>query len=63
MILGDTVSERITTASAGGAIMSPLWLPSLADVSQSCADWAPIIGLAWLVFQFVRALRDEWRKT
>lgn len=56
------VQEKITTASAWGALASPLWLPSLADVSQVCATIAPILGVAWLLFQFGLKIRDELRK-
>lgn len=56
------IQEKITTASAVGAVASPLWLPSLADVSQACAAIAPILGVAWLLFQFVLKIRDELRK-
>jgi hypothetical protein len=56
------INEKITTASAWGAMASPLWLPTLADVSQVCATAAPILGVAWLVFQFVLKIRDELKK-
>ena len=57
------IQERITTASAVGALASPLWLPSLADVSQGCATVAPILGVIWLLFQIGLKIRDEWRKS
>jgi hypothetical protein len=56
------INEKITNASAWGAAASPLWLPTLADVSQICASIAPILGVAWLLFQFGLKIRDELRK-
>jgi hypothetical protein len=53
------IQDKITTASAVGAVASPLWLPSLADVSQICATVAPILGVVWLLFQFGLKIRDE----
>lgn len=57
-----TVTEKITTASAWGAVASPLWLPSLQDISQICATVAPILGVAWLLFQFGLRIRDELKR-
>lgn len=56
------ITDKFTTASAVGAVASPFWLPSLADVSQVCATVAPILGVAWLLFQFLLKIRDELRK-
>lgn len=56
------IQEKITTASAVGAVASPLWLPSLADVSQVCAAIAPILGVVWLLFQIGLKIRDEVRR-
>jgi hypothetical protein len=56
------IQEKITTASAWSAAASPVWLPWLADVSQICATVAPILGVAWLLFQFGLKIRDELRK-
>jgi hypothetical protein len=43
-------------------VATPWWLPSLNEVSQVCATLAPILGVVWLVFQFVLKIR-ELRKT
>jgi hypothetical protein len=56
------IQEKITTASAVGAVASPLWLPSLADVSQVCAVIAPILGVVWLLIQIGLKIRDEVRR-
>ena len=37
--------EKTTTAVAAGAVSSPIWLPSLADISQTAALLLPIAGL------------------
>jgi hypothetical protein len=55
------IGERITTASAWGALASPVWLPMLADLSAGCAIVAPILGVAWLLLQLILKLRDEMR--
>ena len=56
------IHQKFTAASAWGAAVSPLWLPTLAGVSQICATVAPILGVAWLLFQFGLKIRDEIRK-
>lgn len=61
-LMGYSISERVTTASAVPAIFIWQWLPSLEGLSAGSAKVAPILGVAWIVFQFGRALRDEWRK-
>lgn len=45
--------DRATNAIAAGAAVSPWWLPSLADISQSAALMLPILGCAWLLVQIV----------
>ncbi|HWK64110.1 MAG TPA: hypothetical protein VNS34_04175 [Rhizobiaceae bacterium] len=45
--------DRTTHYVAAGAVMSPWWLPSLADVSEMAALLLPIAGLLWILVQFV----------
>lgn len=45
--------EKATNVIAAGAVVSPWWVPSLADVSQTAALLLPIVGVAWLVIQIV----------
>jgi hypothetical protein len=52
------LNEKITTASAIGAVATPWWLPTLNQVSQVCATIAPILGVAWLVIQIVLKIHD-----
>lgn len=43
--------DRTTHYVAAGAVMSPWWLPSLAEVSETAALLLPIAGLLWIVIQ------------
>ncbi len=43
--------ETITNATAGAAVVSPFWLPSLQSVSEIASVLLPILGAAWLVVQ------------
>jgi hypothetical protein len=45
--------DRATNYVAAGAVVSPWWLPSLADVSETAALLLPIVGLLWIVVQFI----------
>jgi len=45
--------DKVTNVIAAGAAVSPLWLPSLADVSQTAALLLPIAGLIWLIIQIL----------
>jgi hypothetical protein len=45
--------DKVTNVIAAGATISPLWLPSLADVSQTAALLLPIAGLIWLIIQIL----------
>lgn len=51
--------ERTTNYIAGGAASSPLWLPSIADVSQAAATALPILGCAWLLLQMIAWFRKK----
>lgn len=45
--MGDSVTNWIATA----AVISPVWLPFLMDVSQIAALMLPILGGLWLLVQ------------
>lgn len=49
----NPIIDKTTTGVAAGAVFSPWWLPTLADVSQISAQLLPIIGLLWLLIQIV----------
>lgn len=51
--LYETTSEKVTAAVAWGAILSPWWLPMAHDLA---AQWAPLLGVIWLLVQIVDKL-------
>lgn len=53
--------DHTTTSIASAAVASPLWLPSLKDVSDTAALLLPILGAAWLVTQIVTKLLERRR--
>lgn len=57
----ETVLTNTTHVVAAGAITSPVWLPSLAQISNFAATLTPIFGLIWLTMQMVRAI-IKWRQ-
>lgn len=48
--------EKATNVIAGAAAVSPWWMPSLADISQTAALLLPILGCAWLLVQILAKL-------
>lgn len=48
--------EKATNTIAAGAVISPWWMPSLADVSQGAGLLLPILGCAWLIVQIMHKL-------
>ncbi len=53
-----TVPDKISNVAAAGAVVSPWWIPGLAEISHGCAVAAPILGVAWLLFQFFLKIRE-----
>lgn len=47
-IAGSTPTEKVTTAIAGAATTSPIWLDHLSGVA---AAFIPILGCLWLIIQ------------
>ena len=49
------MQDRITDATAAGAITSPIWLQWLYDATTDFSEWAalwlPILGVIWLAVQ------------
>lgn len=45
--------EKATNTIAAGAVISPWWIPSLADISQFAALLLPILGCTWLIVQIL----------
>lgn len=59
---GLTVSDHLTTAGAGAAIVSPLWLPPLQVISDTASIILPILGVVWLVVQITVKVIEVRRK-
>lgn len=59
MSLEAIMMERATNAVAAGAVASPWWLPSLADISHVAGLLLPIAGLIWLIVQILTKLTDR----
>jgi hypothetical protein len=51
--------DKVTNVIAAGAAVSPWWMPSLADVSQTAALLLPILGCAWLLVQIIAKLTGK----
>lgn len=51
--------EKTTNTIAAGAVISPWWMPSLADVSATAGLMLPIIGCAWLLLQIISKLMER----
>ena len=45
------MTEKISNYVAAGAVLSPAWLPTLAEVSSTAALLLPILGVIWLLVQ------------
>lgn len=60
-----TYAEIVTDTGAAAAVVSPLWLPSLHEVSAEAALILPILGAVWLsvqIFHRIYMLRKEYLK-
>ncbi len=53
------MNNTMNNGIAGAAIISPVWLPSLAAASEMAALLLPIAGLVWLVIQIVGFIYKE----
>ncbi|MBZ9922603.1 hypothetical protein LB579_33650, partial [Mesorhizobium sp. BR1-1-7] len=51
--------DKVTNTIAAGAVTSPWWMPSLADISTNAALLLPILGCAWLIVQIITKLIDR----
>jgi len=50
------VIDKVTNTIAASAVVSPWWMPSLADVSQTAGLLLPILGCAYLLVQLFMKL-------
>lgn len=55
----EVMMERVTNTVAAGAVASPFWLPSLAEVSQFAGLMLPVLGCVWLIVQIIIKLIDR----
>lgn len=54
--------ENLTTATAGAAVVSPFWLPSIQGISEIASVALPILGAIWLIVQIVAKVIEVRRK-
>ena len=53
--------DSVTTAVAGAAVASPLWMKAL-DATHDIVAWSlPFMGFAWLALQMYFKIRNETR--
>jgi hypothetical protein len=52
-VMFATAWDRISAALAAGAILLPVWRPTLKDASEASSLIAPILGCVWLSVQIV----------
>lgn len=55
----NPIIDKTTTGVAAGAVVSPFWLPSLADVSQAASLALTLLGIVWLLVQLYYKIRSE----
>lgn len=55
-------TDHITSAGAGAAIASPLWLPAIQGLSDVCAVVLPILGVLWLLIQITVKLLEKSKR-
>lgn len=56
-----SMTETAWNGGAIGAIFTPLWLPTLHDLSQAAAEIAPIMGVAALALNMALKLFAAYR--
>jgi len=53
------IIERTTDVTAAAAVISPVWLPLLKDVSDVSSLLLPVAGLVWLLIQIIGYTRRK----
>ena len=51
--------DQMTNGVAAAAASSPLWLPSLEQISTVSAQLLPVLGVTWLIIQIVLKLYSD----
>jgi hypothetical protein len=54
--------DTLTNATAGAAVVSPWWLPSLQTAHDTVAFALPFMGAAWILMQAYFKLKDRYWK-
>lgn len=67
--LFETTADKVNAVLATGAVLLPVWHPSIKEISDTAAEWTPILGGLWLCIQIsswtirqVIAVFAWWRK-
>ena len=55
-----TAWDKLAAALAAGAILLPVWHPTLKEVSETSSLVAPILGCLWLTIQIIAKI---WQVT
>lgn len=58
----EEMMVRTTNGVAAGGIAMPLWVPSLAEVSNGAAALVPILSALWLLLQIIGYARKRWQR-
>lgn len=53
-------AEAITNVTAGAAIVSPWWLPTITFAADASTFLLPVLGVVWLAVQIIAKVRSEW---
>ncbi len=63
MFVTARAKDKLTTAVASAAVVSPVWLPQLKVASEVAALLMPFAGLIWLGVQIYAKLRSISKKS
>lgn len=58
----STISERLGALLATGAILLPVWHPTLKETSETAALIAPILGCVWMLVQIFAKVKELTHK-
>lgn len=57
--MNSPLMERTTDVTAVAAVISPVWLPIIKEVSDVSSLLLPVAGLLWLLIQIVGYTRKK----
>jgi hypothetical protein len=55
----EGVMEHVTSATAGAAIVSPLWIMNTSH--DGVVFLLPFLGFTWIAIQIYYKLKKEWK--